>query len=222
VWIGTDTESNVALAARARLKLQSVSVNGPRGAYEYFALSAVTEAAKLTPPLTLAAAITRVLNRVDLATGSVSTFIANASGAPSSQDVATVDAVLQANCVPLGITATTIAASAVNIAAVFTIYLPAAYDTAANEALFATAVQDYFQALPIGGLSDPAAAYTNIVPTVDVIGALYETAKANSITIDNVTGTLNGSSYVSLPVSISVASVGVLQPAAPTITLVPT
>lgn len=219
VWIGTDTESNVQLAARAKLKLQSLSPNGPRGAYEFFALSAVEYAALLNPPETLSTPINRTLAVEDLTTGHVYVFLANASGAPSNDDVNVVQDVFAANCVPLGVTCESIAATEVNVSVAATIYLPAQYATDDNETLFATAIQAYFETFPIGGYTS-SPDYTNVMPIADVIGVIYETARANNITVDNVSLTLNGSAAnVSLPVSTSLASVAVLSPAVPSLTL---
>lgn len=222
-YVGTDTESNTALAARAKLRLQSVTTNGARGAYEYYALSAVTFAPLLDPPLELSTPITRVLAVEDLATGHVFVFLANAAGVPSNDDVTATNGVLQSYARPLGITLETDAATAVNVAVVLNVYLPAAYATDANKAILVTAVQSYFRLLDLGGLSDPGGAYTNVLPIADMIGLVYETARTNQWTVDNVTATLNGTAAnVSLPVSTSLASVAVLSPATPTITLYPT
>lgn len=222
VFLGADTESNVDLAARAKLKLQSVSVNGPTGAYEFFALSASTYAPLLSPPRTMGTPVTRVLAFVG-PDGKVYVFLANASGSPSADDIETVDLIFQANCVPLGVFTEVAGADEVNADIEADIYLPAAYATDANEAVFQTALQNYVRALKIGGLSDPGLAYTNVMPVQDVIGALYEKARDISITIDNVVLTINGvATNLSLPVSTSSASVAVLSPAVPTVTLHPT
>lgn len=226
IFAGSDTEGNVALAARTKLKLQSVSVNGPRGAYEFFGLSSVTYAPKLNPPLKMGTTNTRVRAIDDKATGHVFTFIANASGAPSVQDVATTNAVIQAYCVPMGITAFTMAATEVTAAPVLEVFLPAAYATPANKVLFQSAVQRYVRELKIGGLSDPGSAYTNVLPKNDLIGLIYETARSGNIIVDNVLGTFgmagDGNGNLPLPMSTSLASVAVLLPAVPVINLNPT
>ena len=155
-------------------------------------------------------------------TGYVSTIIANASGAPGGSDVTATDAVIQAYCVPLAITAETFAADELPVAVVLNLYVPAAYATSANEALFQLGVQAYFRALPIGGLSDPGLDYTNVVPIADVIGVAYEVAAANAIPLDNATATLNGvAANVALSVATTAAEVAVLSPAAPTVNLIP-
>ena len=79
--VGTNYESNVALAARCRLKLQSLSPNGPSGAFQYFALSASTILAAQTPAVTLSSPVTRASVAASPTTGIVTTTVANAGGA---------------------------------------------------------------------------------------------------------------------------------------------
>ncbi len=79
-FVGSDWESNTALAARCRLKIQSLSPNGPSGAYEYFALSANDLLADEDPPVRLSAPITRALTRSSAVTGIHETIVASASG----------------------------------------------------------------------------------------------------------------------------------------------
>ena len=222
-FAGSDIESNTELRDRARLKLQSLSVNGPRGAYEFFALSAVQYAPLLNPPRKMGTAITRVRNFTDETTGTVNTFVANSIGAPSAEDLETVDLVLHDRCVPLGITANTYNVTEVPVAVIGRVFLRSGYDTAENRVLFQTAIQDYFTAFPIGGLSDPAGAYTNHLPILDVFGLLYETGQKFGIPIDNAAVTLNGTGAgVNLTVTSTTAEIPVLSPATPTINFSPT
>jgi len=79
-FIGTDWESNQSLAAKCRLKIQALSPNGPKGAYEYFALKAAELLALEDPPVALTSPITRVLKRSSATTGIMQTVIANAGG----------------------------------------------------------------------------------------------------------------------------------------------
>lgn len=79
-FVGTDWESNLALAARCRLKLQALSPEGPRGAYEFFALSAAIVLATEDPPVSLSTPATRVVVQQSVTTGIVNTIVANAGG----------------------------------------------------------------------------------------------------------------------------------------------
>jgi len=222
VFLGTDTESNADLAARARLKLQSLSTGGPKGAYQFFALSSQLLATSLVPPLAVGSAITRVRTVTDPSSGTVYVFVANPAGPSSPDDVAATDAVIQAYAVPEAVTAQVIAATAKTVSVVATVFLRQGYVNAANQLLFETAVQDYFSTLPIGGDSDPAGAYTNIVPLEGVIGSIFDTAEKNSIQIQNVVLTMNGVAgdlpLIILP-GLLLAQVAVLAPAVPQITL---
>jgi hypothetical protein len=227
IYVGTDTETNTALAARTKLKLLSLSVNGPAGAYEFFALSASIFAPLLSTPATLSTAITRVTTFVSELDGKVYVYLANASGAPSNDDITVVEAIYQAYCVPLGVFVEVAGATEVPTAVVVDVWIPAAYFTAANAALLRTAIQTYWQATPIGGYSDPAGSptYTNKLLRVDVIGALYEAAKTAGFPLDNVVMVFDGDATIteiSLPVSEASAAVPTLSPATPTLTGHPT
>lgn len=196
-WIGSDTEGNASLVSRCRLKLQSISPNGPLGAYQFFALSSQTYAPLLNPAQQVGGVITRA--RVDVtATGTVFVTIANASGAPSSPDVTATDAVIQAYAVPVSVTETTQAAADHAITATIKVYLPSAYKTAVNDALFIAAINSYFQALPIGGVTLPGGTSpnTNVVPYDGVIGSVFAAAAIAGIPLatGDVEGTLDGGS----------------------------
>lgn len=79
-FIGSTWESNLALAARCRLKIQSLSPNGPSGAYAFFAVSADSLLVLEDPPVRLTAPVTRVLTRSSAVTGIHETIVASASG----------------------------------------------------------------------------------------------------------------------------------------------
>lgn len=220
VFLGSDVESNVALAARCRLKLQSLSLNGPKGAYSYAALSSQQLAPDLNPPLTVAQAITRAETFVDPLTGIVHVWIASASGAPSDPDVEATDAVVQAWAVPVATTAETAAASNVSVAAAAEIWVPAAFNTDATKAVFQNALQTFVGAVPIGGVTDPDGAYENVLQFEAAEGALYIAAAAAQVTIQASTLTLNGGTAdISLELSATAAQVAVLSPAVPSVTL---
>jgi hypothetical protein len=227
IYVGTDTESNTALVTRTKLKLLSLSPNGPQGAYEFFALSASIFAPLLDPAQEISTAITRVKAFVSDLDGKVYAYLANASGAPSGDDVDVVEDIYQAYCVPLGVFVVVAGATEVPTAVTADVWLPAAAATDANNALLVTAIQTYWQTTPIGGYSDPAGspAYTNKLLRIDVIGALYEAAKEAGFPLDNVTMEFDSDPLVTeidLPVSESSASVPKLTPATPTITFHPT
>jgi hypothetical protein len=222
VYLGTDVESNVALAARCRLKLQSLSNGGPKGAYEFFALASQQYAPKLNPPESVGAAITRARPIPDKSNGWVYVFLANPAGPPAPEDVQVTDDVLQAYAAPQTDTAIAIAATVASVSCAATVFLPAPYATDANRIIFEGAVQAYFSTLPIGGVSDPGGAYTNIVPLQGIADAIFDAARDHGLTIQNIVVQLNGAQLdVQLIVNTSLlrADVAVLVPAVPAITL---
>ena len=85
-FIGAVAESNVALAARCRLKLQSLSPNGAKAAYAFFALTAfqlLAVGGTQNPNGTfnfLSTPVTKVLVLPQTTTGTVQVVLANASG----------------------------------------------------------------------------------------------------------------------------------------------
>lgn len=223
-WLGSDTESNVALADRCRLKLQSLSPNGPRGAYEYFAKSAQQLAPLLSPSQIVTSAITRVLVQADATTGSVTTTIANASGAPGAGDVTAVDAVLQAYCVPLGVTATTQAAAELSLPVTAKAWVPAAYASTSSptSATIELATEIFFMLLALGGVSDPTgtAPNTNVVPFDALVGAIFTACAAAKIPLQDLDVTIDGGTSnvqlaltpvpeVAVLASVAVTTVGV-------------
>jgi hypothetical protein len=100
--VGTPAESNVAAAARCKLKLAALSPNGAKAAYQYLATSAYLlanpTAAQLAAgaPLLISTPITQAIPLLNTANGTVSTVVRNAVG---------TGAVL--GCTNLGITSVT-------------------------------------------------------------------------------------------------------------------
>lgn len=217
-WTGADTESNVELEARCRLKLAALAVGQPGGELEYYALVSQQLAPTLTPPLAISAPITRARVDIDTMTGTVYVTIANAGGAPGGGDVTAVQAVEDAYA---GITANTVivrAAAAASIAVSITVYLPASFNTTANKTYFTNAVRDYFRALQIAGLTLPGGTSpsANVVPYDSVLGSVYVAAKAASIPVldGDVQGTINGGT-----VNVALATSPVPEVAVPSISL---
>ncbi len=201
-WIGADTEGNIALAARCRLKLQALAIGGTGGQITYYSLIAQEIAPTLTPPLVISAPITRVLVQLITTTGQVYVTAANSAGGISGSfsgltgDVGALWYVLAAK---VGITSYTIitqGAANHTITVAVTVYLPAVYNTATNVTLFTTAILRYFRALPVGGVTLPGGTSpnTNVVPFEGVIGSVFAAAAQASIplALGDVEGTLDG------------------------------
>jgi hypothetical protein len=215
-FTGTDIEGNVALAKRARLKLQSLSPNGPGGAYEFAALSAQTLALTLPTLETLSQAITRVTALTDPLTGRVLVFVANASGAVTSEDLAVANDVIQAYATPLAVTSAAANPTDHPMAVTADVWVPAALNNATTEALFEIAIQSYFATLKIGGLTDPGGAYVNVVPFDAVLGVIFKAAQMAGIAVEQATLTLAGGTS---NVTLLYYEVATLSPVVPTITL---
>lgn len=284
--VGTNVESNTLAVARARAKIQSLSPNGPKGAYLYFALTAsqilsgqvlsgVQETANTS---LLSTPITQALVQTNPATGTVTTTVANAGGAVSgvvglgvtgatnatpivvsvtttaglsngmtaqiqgvqgntaangywtlagltgstfqlvgsvgngiytsggtveAGDLGLVDSVLQANCVPLAVTAITQSAVAQNVTIAATVYVPAAQ--AANVVgAIQNALANYQATVPIGGFASGVPT-PNTLPFNEVLGVIEGAAAY----IRAATLTLNGTT---VDVAVGAANVVVFQP----------
>ena len=188
LWGATNTEGNASLANRCALKLQSISPNGPKGAYAYFALSAITIAPTLTPAYSLSSAITRAL--ITSSSGTVTGYLANANGVVSTSDVAAVNAVWAAYCVPVSVTATPLSATALDVTVLCTLYVPLAQATTSTSNVVVAAVVAYFAAFPIGGVNDPSGP-SNILPIDGLMGSIIAACTAATITVQDITMTLN-------------------------------
>lgn len=259
-FIGANAESNANLVTRCRAKLGSLSPNGPKSAYDYFALSADSILRAMSPPEHLTTPVTKT--RVIAANGVVTTYVASAAGAVpgvcnlavvsasnttpitigvidttgmtngmtvlisgvqgntaangyfqvssvtgstfvldgsvgngsyttggavEAGDLGLVDSIIQANCVPLAVQAFTVSASGVTVNVVTDVYVPTAAMNGVSSAI-RTALATYFASVPIGGISDPGGAYTNILPFDAVLGAIF----GASSQIRQATLTLNG------------------------------
>ena len=139
--LGTDEETDVSLRDRCRLKLGSLSPDGPASAYEYVAKSAGVGVTR-----------TRIVESEDF-DGMLTLYIAGASGAMTGGQVIDVNTQIQTLAVPIGITATVASAVSAPINLNVTVYV---YDdsgiTSADLAdRIELAVAEYLATVPIGG-----------------------------------------------------------------------
>jgi hypothetical protein len=188
-WLGQNIEGNASVAKRCGLKLQAISPNGPSGAYLYMALTAITLAPTLSPPQTLSSAIISAVNTSSA--GQVTVTMANSGGVVSANDVAVVDAVFQAYCVPISVTVTPQSCTTLGVTVVVTIYVPKA-NVAAALPVVQVAVAAYILAVPVGGLNDPGGA-SNVVPIQGFNAAISAACSTASIPVQDIASTLNGS-----------------------------
>ena len=284
-FVGQNVESNTRVASRCRLKVQSLSPNGPAGAYAFFALSAaqlltgqilggVQEASAQT---LMSQTVTQATVAVNTTNGIVTATVANAIGAVlgatglqvtgatnatpivltvsstaalssgmnckvsgvqgntsangywtltvvdgthislngsagnatyvsggvvEGGDLGLVDSVIQANCVPDGVTAITQSAIAQNVVLAATVYVPASQAAAAVSAV-SSALAAYFAAIPIGGFVSGVPT-PNSIPFNEVLGVIEGAASY----IRSATLTLNGTTN---DVAMAPQNVAVLQ-----------
>jgi hypothetical protein len=108
-------------------------------------------------------------------------------GTVSGGDLGMVDTIVQANAVPLAVTAKTLSATTTPIVISCDVWVPLAQSQGVSDAV-KSSVASYLSQVPIGGLSDPGGAYTNVLPVDAVIDAVFNASSA----IQNATVTLNG------------------------------
>ena len=161
--LGADDETVSALVDRSRGKLAALSPDGPKEAYNYIA-----KTPEFSPTST---PITRATTKADPATGLVTTYIANAGGAPSSGDVAIVQAAFDKWAEPWCVTSTATAAAPVTVHVTYQVWVRSSLAEADIKTAIATTLATYFAALDIGG---------DIIPPA-VTGTVYVDALAVSI-----------------------------------------
>lgn len=151
--VGTDPETDTALRARAMEKVGSLSPNGPRDAYAYFAKSAVRALDGSN------VGVTRVKATPDGA-GGITVVVASATGAVTgtagdpSTDLGAVHVAMEENAVPLGITLTTQSATSTTINITFSAWVleSIGLEDAQLTALCNARLVAFFAAMPIGGV----------------------------------------------------------------------
>uniref|UniRef100_A0A6M3ILB4 Putative baseplate protein n=1 Tax=viral metagenome TaxID=1070528 RepID=A0A6M3ILB4_9ZZZZ len=143
--VGTDEEEDAALLARCLASLDAISPGGAADAYRHVATTADANGSNL--------GVTRVSVSANSSTGAVLVYLATASGAPAGAVVTAVDTELQERVVPLCVTLTTAAASAVSQAVTCELYVPTstAATDAELQAAASAALVELFATWPIGG-----------------------------------------------------------------------
>lgn len=160
--LGTDKETTTALVNRSRAKLGSFSPNGPKDAYDY--------AAK-TPGLSpTSVPITRTRTVLDVSTGTLTTYLATAGGAPSVDDVEIVQSAFDQYVEPWGANSVAAAADEVTIPITYQAW---AQGTSLTELQIKTKIESalvtWFALLDIGGYvipPDTGAIYVDVLEQV--------------------------------------------------------
>lgn len=162
--VGLDAEQDQPLRDRCRAKLATLSPNGPSDAYNFVVR---------TPSLTGSSEITRSRTSRDSTTGSVTVYVAGASGAVSGSAITAAQTAVERYATPLCITPTVVNCTSVSIAVTYEIWLYEAVgeDDASIKATIETALAAMLAARPIGG---------DVIPPATT-GALYHSLIARTI-----------------------------------------
>ena len=223
-FVGSDTESNTALAARCRLKLQSLSSGGLTGLYEYLVLNAQTYAPQVTQEFAPFGQYAVTLNptRVTVSAnlGLMTVTFTNAVASVSANDLDAVAAILRAYTPYPIIPFVSQAAPVQNVAVVVTVWCPSTQATTTNNQIIANAITNFFSTVPIGGLilqqvnGYPPA---NIIPVNSVLDAIYTACAQNGIVTTDVLVLLNG-----LPTDLVMSGTNYVAalPSAPVVTMI--
>lgn len=145
--VGLDEESTDQLRQRCRDSVGARSIGGIKNAYAYYAKSA-----RQTNGTSIG--VTRVGPLPPSGDGTLTIYIAGASGAISGPDVAIVQDIFDKRVTPYGLNATAVSASNLSVTVPCTIWFPSSLGL--SEADAQKAVLDkltaYVQSLPIGGI----------------------------------------------------------------------
>ncbi len=172
--LGNDAETDEALRTRCREKLGSLSPNGAKDAYAYFART--TKGADGE-----SLGVTRV-KAVGTGTGLVEVYIATDSGEVTGDandpetPLGAINAAIQLNVVPLAVTATVASATPKEIDVNYDVWLKdtVGYDEDEAEELINDALAEYFASVPIGGeVISPAAGKVYKSAITAVIGGVF-------------------------------------------------
>ncbi len=158
--VGIDEQSEDTTRQQCRDKLDSLSPNGPKGAYAYVARNAELSGTN---------AVTRVRVYVESETGDVTVYLAGPSGTIAEPDRALVEEAILTYATPLCITPTVLSADTVTVAVAYELWVYKSVNkTAAEiEAAVETALEQLFASRDIGGdIVEPATTgkfYTSLI-----------------------------------------------------------
>lgn len=142
--IGVDEQDPATTVQQCRDKLDSLSPNGPKGAYSYVARN---------PDLTGTHGVTRVRVYSESDTGDVTVYLAGPSGGVSSSDRDLVETAILAYATPLCITPTVLAASNLSVAITYELWIYKSCNKTAEEieADVLSALESMIASRSIGG-----------------------------------------------------------------------
>lgn len=164
--VGTDAELDPALRTRCNEKTGTLSPNGARDAYSFVARSTKRANGE-------SIGVTRVRTVAD-GYGGVTVYVATATGAVESADVALLQVAIDTQVVPLGVTATVVSAAAKMIAPTYELWVRDTSGKSDSEIGDAVAAKltAFMSTQPIGGhVIPPAAGKVYVSALETVIGA---------------------------------------------------
>lgn len=170
--VGQSAEADQALRDRDLAKLASLSPNGAKGAYEYVAK---------TPTLNGNVSVNRAKIPAPPGDGTLQVIVANPLGPVSSGDVALVQAGIDKYATPSTVTATVVSAVAAVQSYTVLVWLPlkSGLTTADVTSMVRTALVNYINSLPIGGLNIPPG---NLIPWRALVGVVENASLNNGTT----------------------------------------
>ena len=150
--VGSPAETNASLVTRCKLKRGALGPKlGPLSSYEYFSLTTHDENGNPLPDYPLPnSPITRVRVFSDVITGTLTTYIANAGGAPGGGDVAAMQTYLDEVALPDGDENTVLAAATTPVTFTIDVWCPASYAPQLTSDVTA-AITAFISTYPIGG-----------------------------------------------------------------------
>jgi hypothetical protein len=170
--VGNDAMEDPEFKALCLAKLDSASPNGPKGSYLYWSKKAArtdgSDIGVTRVQVTNGSTLSLVTVAVATATGTITGTV----GDPAT-DLGAVNVTVQEHCVPNGVTATVVAATALPITVAYSVYLR--NDTGMSDDAIKTrievAISEFLASVPIGGF----------VLTPGGSGSIYQTGLAGAI-----------------------------------------
>jgi phage-related baseplate assembly protein len=171
--VASDAESNQALRDRCRESMAKASPNGPSDAYNYFAKTATRSLD--------GSAIGVTRTNLDQGNGTVTVYVADASGPIDDDDLADVSTAIQLYAVPTGFTAVVLNATGVTVDVAATVYLARSSTLTIDELneLIEEQLTAYFADAPIGGYQ----AGGGYIFYSAVVGQIFEAAPGQVIRV---------------------------------------
>jgi len=202
--VGRDEESDPELRERCRAKLGTISGKGPRGAYAFAVRSAKRDDGSSVD-------INRLRISPSSSTGTVTTYVASASGAPLAGDLDFVRSSIERYARPDSVTSVVLAATPVPLTRTLTVFARKQDGLSAADlrALVDARLLELITSYPIGGIAKPGNAQAYLY--ADAVAAAVGRAHASIFDVDG-TGAdvaMNAGDVVTLATTLDIRLVEV-------------